>query len=158
MNISQVEELSPVITPKMPQDARERWEWFTKQYGAIVTSHIEHLKRFKILPDKLQWLSFTGIMDAEYAKVQYGALLIEFPHWLASLKQWEWMAKFDVVVDHQVIVLDTWIASVPHLQINTSTSASRLFNKLLPWIDHHTTTNLSSRCIPRRIIRIQEKK
>lgn len=139
----------------MPTGPKEKGEWCRENFWSLINSHIQHLKRFKILEDKDQWLSFSGGFDGEYTRVQYGKLLIEFPYKIDKLKQIDWLKAFDIIIDNKPVVLDTGVKSVPEVKENTSTASSRLMNKLLPGI----TSNLQNRIpTPNRTIRIQLKK
>lgn len=157
MNISQ-KRVSPDFFSDIPSNPKEQWEWLMWRYKDIAISHINHLKRFKILPDKEQSLSFTGIFRDEKISIQYGALLIEFPYAIKNLKQSDWIRMFDIIVDNRLIEIDTGICSVPEVVEHTSTSASRLVSKLLPPKVHTQKTYTSSACMPKRFIRIQLKK
>ncbi len=157
MNISQ-KRVSPDFFSDIPSNPKEQWEWLMWRYKDIAMSHIDHLKRFKILPSIEKWLSFTGIIHDGYIKIQYGALLIEFPHAIKNLKQSDWIRMFDIIIDNRLIEIDTGLSSVPEVVEHTSTSASRLVSKLFPPKVHTQKTYTSSSCMPKRFIRIQLKK
>ena len=153
MNTVSSLDMNSELLSSMPNHPKERGEWCLENFGSLISMHIRHLKRFKLLPDKDQWLSFIGVFGDEYTKVQYGKLIIEFPYNIAKLKQSDWLAEFDIIIDGQPVVLDTGISSVPTVQTNTSTRTSRVVDKLLP--ARHAVVNMP---VPNRIIRIQLKK
>lgn len=143
----------------MPTDPKKRAVWFIEVFGNTVKNHIDHLKRFSLLPNTEAWLSLISISEDENIKVQYGKLIIEIPYNTDILKQSDWMNNFDIIVDKIYITLDTGISSIPDIRQQASSAVGRFIDIALPPIPQKEKwrPNLSTRCVPKRIIRIQPK-
>ncbi len=153
--IPQMNNTSSNILDSMPSNARDKAIWCNKTFGTIIEGHIRHLKRFKILPKEDQWLSYNGVFENGFTKVQYWSLLIEFPYNRANLKQSEWLSSFDIIVDNSVVILDTGISTVPDTVRNTGKKTSSVLGKLLsPLIP---VSNRPIHIQAKRFIRIQPK-